>query len=272
MGTTALNSIIVWTCIFLLSACGGGGGGGGGGTPAPVGDQDFGGVWSGSWTVDGGPANEQQDVVGLSTDEGAFEFLLPELGIRASGTVVSIDGTTVQASGLAYTIEPGDSFPGGATITGFSFTGTLSERNQLTGEWSIDAGDTGSFDLQYDTVHQRGADLARVAGLWDWLDPFLNPIAGPFDIAADGTVFRQAGGCDFIGAISVPDPAYNVYEWNVTISDTTPGSCPLAGTTPSKGLAVLGDSDVSAGPLNDWLVVFTSRENINAAALILQRF
>ncbi len=190
MVRSARFAILVCGFLVLLTACGGGGGG----SPALVEDQDFGGVWSGSWTVDGDPTNSQQDVVGVSTDAGAFEFLLPEFGIRASGTVTSINGTAVQASGLAYTTEPGDSFPGGATVTGFTFTGTLTQRNRLTGDWNIDAGDSGSFDLQYDTVHQRGADLTRVADLWDWLDPFMNPIPGPFDIASDGTVFRQAGG------------------------------------------------------------------------------
>ncbi len=69
----------------------------------------------------------------------------------------------------------------------------------------------------------------------------------------------------------MPDTAYNVYEWNVAISDTSPGSCPIAGTTDSTGLAVLGDSTDGGPPLNDWLVVLTSRANISAAVLILQR-
>ena len=159
-----------------------------------------------------------------------------------------MDGTRISGSGTAYTTEPGDTFPGGSTTSALSFTGTLQERSTLDGDWSIAAGDSGSFSLAYDAQHTRGAELSRLDGLWALFDLDGNP-AGFFDIS-NGMIFRQTPVCTSMGTITIPDPQYNIYDWAATVTSNTPGSCPIEGNY--VGLGALTDSvDDSPAPLND---------------------
>ena len=259
-------SAFVWgglLCLTLASC----GGGGGGGSVQPTADQDFGGLWEGEWLVDGGPPGGEV-AIAISTDDGRFEILLPEIGIRISGMLVSLDGRNVIGTGHAFTLAEGDTFPGGATVTGFDFSGEVDERATITGNWEIDAGDFGTFSFVYDDLHQRGAALETLAGLWVLVDPNLNPIPiGIFDIDNAGNVFLENPACIFSGTVTIPDADYNVYEWNVTVTDNLPNICQLAGA--SSGLAALGDQDEdNPAPQNDLFLVLTSRGDATAAALL----
>jgi hypothetical protein len=214
------------------------------------GDQPTGGIWVGTWT---GPSGGQEDVVAFSTDidpdsgEARFEALILSSLIRVSGTV-QVDGALITGTATAYTTEPGDTFPGGSTTTGLTFAGTLQGRATLDADWLIDAGESGSFSVAYNEQHLRGADLTRLDDNWVDFDIDGNRICLPFDPECtivgplnimNGMIFRQTPACTTTGTITIPDPAFNMYEWNSTISDTSPNECPIKGQL--TGLGVLTD-------------------------------
>jgi len=252
---SACCAVVISTTMLL--SCGGGGGGG---YSAPVGDQASGGIWLGTWT---GPGGGVETALAFSTDinadtgEARFSaFIFPSL-IQVAGTG-QVDGTRITGSGTAYT-PPGDSFPGGGNTTGLTFTGTLSERSTLAADWTIDAGESGSFSLEYDPQHMRGADLDRLNGLWTLFNLDNNPI-GTFDIL-DGMIFRQTADCTSMGTITIPDPQFNIYEWAATVTSNTPGSCFIEGEF--TGLGALTDSDdASPVPLNDEFDVLVNSDTI----------
>jgi hypothetical protein len=260
--------------IFLiLSACGGGGGG-------FSGDQAFGVLWDGSWDVDGSPGSNTT-AIGISTDGGKFQLLLLEADefdpdlltpiVQISGTAV-VDLDQVSGEGLAYTLQPGDSFPGGATVTEFSFMGTLSQRNSLEGSWVINPeqpadSQTGDFNFTYDSDHERDSSLALLNGSWLPFD-FSGAPAGPAFNIMSGMVFRQTAACTSSATITVPDSKFNVYEWVADIQTTDAIPCPVAGQY--SGLAALGDSGDAEPQLNDALAVLLSNAN-RAIPLLLLR-
>jgi len=247
-----ISVALVLAVFLLVNGCGGGGGGGGSSKPAP----GFGGLWSGTLAVDG---SIPEDVVGISTADGRFQFLLPEIGLQMSGTATVV-GMDVSGSGFAYTTIPGDTFPGGVTKTGFSFTGNLAPGSTFTGDWQIDTGDFGSFALEYDIDHERNAALDLVNDMWVQYDDFLNPLI-TFVIDSDGIFSGSSAVCESNGQISVPDTNFNVYGWDVTVSGA---GCPIAGVY--TGLATLGDLDAT----NDALVVLATND-VRALFLPLQR-
>jgi hypothetical protein len=226
MFTRITTYFLALIATVLISSCGGGGGGG----FAPR-DEAAGGIWLGEWCTGTCPDQDGSAAFAFSTDvdtagEARFSmFVVPAL-IQIAGTL-EVDGTSVTGSGTAYTTVPGDTFPGGATTTGFVFTGTLSEGQFLRGDWTVDAGDSGSFDLDYDAQHLRGADLVRLEGLWtmcaidDSPEVCATPM-GTFTIGADGMIFRQTENCTSMGWVTVPDARYNIYEWSATVTSNTP--------------------------------------------------
>jgi len=257
---TACCVVIISTTILL--SCGGGGG------SAPAGDQASGGIWLGIWT---GPGGGDEAALAFSTDvdtdtgQARFSFFLFPSLIQVAGTV-QVDGTRITGSGTAYTTVPGDSFPGGGTTTGLTFSGTLSERSMLQADWTIDAGESGTFSLDYDAQHTRGADLDRLNGLWTLFDLDNNPM-GTFDIL-DGVIFRQTADCTSMGTITIPDPQFNMYEWAATVTSNTPGSCFIEGEY--TGLGALGDSDdQSPVPLNDEFDVLVNSDTLALPLLLL---
>jgi hypothetical protein len=229
----------------------------------PEPDQKFGGLWDGSWAVDGGA--EPEIAVAISNDAGEFQFLLPELVIQVSGTAV-VNGSDVIGSGLAFVPE-GDSFPDGSTVTGFTFEGTLTERSILSGNWMIDAGDSGSFELNYDPIYERNVTVEALNGSWL---PFtlLGDPAGPAFNINDGEVFRQTPICTSNASVTLADSGFDVFHWEATVTTTDQTECPVAGSY--SGLATLGDSDENLGPLNDILLVLLNND-VRGLALLLVR-
>jgi hypothetical protein len=229
--------------------------------PEPA--QKFGGLWDGSWTVDGGA--EPENAIAISTDAGEFQFILPGLLIQVSGTAV-VNGTQVIGSGLAFVPE-GDSFPDNSTVTGFTFEGTITERSKLSGNWVIEAGDSGSFELNYDPLHERDVTTGTLNGSWLSFNLLGDPVGPAFNIN-DGQVFRQTPVCTSNASVTLADSGFDVFRWEATITTTDQTECPVAGVY--AGLAALGDSDEMLGPLNDALLVLLNND-VRGLALLLLR-
>ena len=262
MFSRIIHGLIIFVSTTILMSCGGGG------DSAFVGNQASGGIWMGTWT---GPDGGIESALAFSTDidpdtgKARFSMFLFPSRIQTAGTA-QIDGTQISGTGTGYTTVTGDSFPGGETTTGITFTGTLHEGETLSGDWTIDSGESGSFSLVYDEQHLRGADLARLNGLWTLYN--LDDMAiGTFDIL-DGMIFRQTTDCTSMGTITIPDPQLNMYEWSATVTSNTPGSCFIEGNY--TGLGALTDSDdESPTPLNDEFDVLVNSNTLAFPLLLV---
>ena len=214
-----------------LAACGGGGSSDPAQNP-PVPDAAVGGLWAG--TVTDNVFNEPQFFLGVSTDDGRFRFLSADTLGQFVGTF-DASGTSLSGSGVG--IAPvGSTWLDDSTTIDIAFTGTISERVSMSGNWSGGTGETGTFSFAYDGIYERGSSLSTVAGSWVSLDEFNNPV-GSITIDAEGRMDAQdAAGCLYSGDVSIINPSYNAYNLSLTVT-----SCGEFNGAYS-GLAVVADA------------------------------
>ena len=251
-----LRRIAVVSLTALLTISGGcGGGGSSGGSSVVPRPQTFGGLWVGTLGIDGVPGS--QELVGISVDDGRFQFLSVDTLGQFAGTA-RVTGGSVSGSGKGFA-PPGTTWRDGSTVTNVTFSGVLVERRTFEGSWSTGTGESGSFDLAYDTEYEKDSSLSLVAGVWTVYDDNLNPFA-TFTVDAHG---RFSGsnqvGCNSVGRISIIDSRFAVYDFESTIT-----SCVIAGDY--KGLALLADLD---NP-NDALLALVNNDQ-RALLLALER-
>ena len=251
-----LKRIAVLSLTALLTISGGCGGGGssGGGSVVPR-QQTFGGLWVGTLSIDGIPGS--QELVGISVDDGRFQFLSVDTLGQFAGTA-RLTGGSVSGSGKGFA-PPGTTWRDGTTVTNVTFSGVLVERRTFTGSWSTGTGESGSFDLAYDPDYGKDSALSLVAGVWTIYDDNLNPFA-TFTVDADGRFSASNRlGCNSSGRFTIIDSQFNVYGFESTIA-----SCPIAGEY--AGLATLGDLERP----NDVLLALANNDQ-RALLLALER-
>ena len=248
-----LASIVIGMWLVLLPGCGGGGSGGSG--PIEPADHALGGFWDGTLTIDGQPGT--QVLVGISTDDGRFRLISVDTEAQFVGTA-TVDGQSVTGSGTAFA-PAGSTWLDGKTVTTVSMTGTLRQRQSLSGSWSSATGESGTFDLGYDAEYEKDSSLSLLTGLWIVYDDNLNPFA-TFTIDANGQFSAQnAAGCVSTGQISIIDSRFNVYNIQSTIAN-----CAIARNY--TGLGALG-----SGVNPDDIFLFTVSNAERALLLGLER-
>lgn len=212
------------------SGGGGGGGGGGDGQPPPAGSQSPGGIWYGTFTLDGEPAGNFSE--GLVTEDGRFVFnvgdeavmfgMLDVTGDRAVGlfeSVVLIDDEEYYGVGdLDLTVEERERIDG----TFFLEVPELAESGE------------GVLELDYDPLYALEPSLALLVG--DWVDP--DDPMDLFSIGADGSFFSQDPdtNCTINATVDVLDDRFNAYE---VVGD-------VDGCTPASGLTFFNGADMTA--------------------------
>ncbi len=248
--------------VLLFSACGGGGGGTTVPPPPPPVDADPGGFWVGFVTYGD---QTVEDLVGITTSAGRLTLIsLDTFGPgdfdQYIGTL-SVAGTAATGSGSAYA-APGTTWSNGATVVDFDLSATIAERSTITGSWTTSSGESGSFELDYDTEYERDSSLALMQGIWYVYDDMLNPEL-VLTVESGGAFTAQDNlGCQSVGQVSIIDAGANVYDWSVVISD-----CAIAGDY--AGLAVMGDSDPPTSQ-ND-IVLASLSNDLRALLLPLER-
>lgn len=231
--------------------------------PPPSVDADFGGVWFGLLT------NQDQtfeELVGITTSDGRFILIsLDTFGPDTVGQYVgmaTVDGTDVSGSGSAYAPQ-GASWSDGSTVSTVTLTAVATEKNMITGSWTNGAGDSVTFDLDYDVEYERASSLSLLEGVWYVYDDLLSPILTLTTDNAGMFTAQAVSGCQSMGQISIINTAYNVYGWDVTISG---GNCIIAGDY--NGLAVLADIDTGDPNSSQNNVVLVSVSNDQRAILL----
>ena len=205
----------------------GSGGDTGGGDPVITG-QITDGIWTGTYTING--TDYEFDVV--IYDNQLFGFTS---SVGYEGTLI-LDNNAVSGALNEY-INTGE-------LTGTaSISATVIENTSISGSIG-DAGAT--FDLAMDSLHNRSASSAKIAGNWSIT---IGSYVLTFSILDTGTFDgSDTSGCVFNGNISVPDPSRNIYQIAYSVS-----SCGSY-TGDYSGLALLDDFDTGT----DNALVFTS--------------
>jgi hypothetical protein len=206
--------------VFVLAGCSGSGGDAvpdpaPANPPAPVPDQQLGGLWVGTSTNNIEPG-VVSTLIAVSTDDGRVRFITDD-SVQGKATVSvsesQLTGTMTQFAPIGFV------FLNGLTVATGTVSGTVSERASFSGDWTLSTGEAGDFTLVYDQLHTIGSSLATTAGTWIGFDQF-NVAELSITIANDGGIVGQdIFGCIYSGAVSIIDPQFNVYDLAVTISN-----------------------------------------------------
>ncbi len=180
--------------------------------------------------------------------------------LSAIQATVQINGSEVTGTGKFYA-APGTTLPDGSTVADL----TISDggfREGISLDLTIDAaGVSFSASFNYNAlIHDRGSDLATVAGNYQRFDIYGDPAS--FSVNANGVITSQSNsGCVGNGQISIIDANFNVYD--VTLDLTSCGA--LDGIYDGLGL-----TSFSSDPATNNIFVFdvfTSQSVIDAAAV-----
>jgi len=221
-------------------------------TPGPGANARPGGVWVGQIVAPG----DVQPVVAVTTDAGDFRVLSVTTEAQFAGTM-TVTGNSGTGTGLGWAAD-GTTWDDGSGLTSLEITANITERTQISGDWTAGSGETGTYTLDYDNVHARPSSLASLADTWFFTDGayslFLS-IDGNGDITGSDT-----DGCVFNGSSFIPDAAFNTYALTIDLS----GCGAFNGTY--QGLAFLTDSVAT----EDTLVVALD-DGTNSVVAALQR-
>jgi len=236
---------------LLATGCGGGGGGSSF-KPGEVVDQRPGGLWEGTVYFNDDPS--VFEMVAVSTDDGEMR------GVNGAGSIyhahVNVSGVTFSGN-IRVFAPPGTTFTDGSTVTTGDLQGTIDERAEAEGTFTLGTGDTGMFTLVYDDLYERNSSLVLVGGMWTDMSGTV------FTVTAEGAIFAQDGlGCVYEGQMSIIDAAYDVYDVEVHVTQ-----CGLYDGA-YHGLGVL--DDIAFEGDNDGLIVIMSNDEL-AQVLLLER-
>lgn len=240
---------LLWATVVIaatfLAGCGGGGGGGGDGGGGDDGVFfSAGGIWEGTITPSGATAKIFR---GLVTEDGDFGVVVSnQVGFLAIGQGDTQGNDRFQATATAFA-SSGSTFPDGSTRTTATFQGSFITGSRLTGTYSA-GGETGSFDLRYQSLYDRLPSLATLSGVWTLGQPAGAPPV-TMSINSNGElVLSTSSGCTANGRFTIVDPDFNAY-----VSTSTFGNCgaPIDGRW--RVIAYLGDA---AGATNNRLWIY----------------
>lgn len=191
-----------------------------------------GGIWRG---VDG----NNRDVIALVTVFGGFQFV-DAFGNQGSGNL-AVGVEDIVVSNFQLVTQKSVTFADGTTLANCTFSGTIVERQSLTMIQSCVTTAGLEFQeslvLQFDTLYNRDASLAIIAGMYE------TPAGSILSIASDGMIFVQdaVSGCVTNGQVSMTLSNANMYLYEYAIDNCT-GTDAIWNGSRFAGLAVLDDT------------------------------
>ncbi len=126
----------------------------------------------------------------------------------AQGTV-QVTGTSVTGTGTLVA-APGTTLADGSTVANLTVTGTVSENTSLNLTIAA-AGVSTSVTTTFDTLYDRGSDLANLDANYPTFDIFGDP--GSFSVNANGVITVATNStCVGNGQITIIDANFNAYD------------------------------------------------------------
>lgn len=206
-----MNKTLIALAVSLgVAACGGSS------SPvAPLADATVGGIWYGfNFNAQLGDSRE---LVGIGTEDGRFRFVESTSRSQFAGISSSV-GNALSATGTALA-SPGGTWGDDSTATSLDMEGEVLDKESIEATWSLGSGETGNLGLLYSRLYEQDSSLDLPAGVWSSTDDAGLEI-GTFTIDSAGLVTGQdVDGCQYAGNVSIIDPDYNVYDFNVVVSN-----------------------------------------------------
>ncbi|ULQ46967.1 hypothetical protein JN531_001465 [Flagellatimonas centrodinii] len=219
--------------VALLSACGGGG------DSSDEPGADARGLYEGQFSQSG-QTFQLAAVVG--SDQRAFLLSL-DAGALYAGQI-NTAATSLSGALTAYEITSGSDFSLVAERAGIStITGIVTPMSGISGNYSTSFGPPGTFALTYDERSGDAPSLASISGVYSSQDP-ISGFSMSASVDIDGSLTASdSDGCNYTGAISIPDSTLNLYDAAVT------GSCPGQAAETLTGFVVSTDPASASGLL-----------------------
>jgi hypothetical protein len=221
-----------WLAVLAVALCAGCGGSGGGSspasTPAPantpaVTQQSAGGMWFALPN----PGTSSPVASLMIAETGDLKITMPATttsGPAFGHGAVTVVGNSVQGSFETRAIASGPIGSAGATLR-CTVSGTVATRVslQLTSDCTDGAGvtTTTAMNLLYDSRYEADSSLADIAGNYTFS---VSSATNSLNINGDGTLFGMyANGprCTLNGTVSIIDPNFNLYRFEVRFSNCT---------------------------------------------------
>ena len=148
---------------------------------------------------------------------------------------MTVNGNSISGSGFGWA-PLGFTWTDGSVLTPVNVSGTVAERQQLSGNWSTGTGETGTFTFSYSNLHQRSSSFAKLSANWFYTDGF---VSATITIDGNGLISgSDTDGCLYDGQATIPDAAFNTYSLSFDIAN-----CGIFNGL-YNGLAVLDDNNV----------------------------
>ncbi len=205
------------------------------GPGSPV-NADVGGLWDGTGTDDLEPGLVVR-IIGVVAEDGRAEYFkvdsntgrpdFTDEGVQFAGIITSL-GNAISGNVRIYA-PVGTTFANGATVANGTLNGDILERESIEGVWTAESGDMGDFSQLFDNLYDRDSSLSITQGAWTGTSSIGDNLF--LDISASGTISGTDSngpnlGCVFSSAaddgVNIIDPAFNVYEVNINITNCGP--------------------------------------------------
>ncbi len=237
------NATAAALMICLVASCDGGSGPKAGDTlkrtKPTLTEQSAAGIYSGFFQSTAATQNAIRPAMGVVSETSEIHLMMePVLRNSQYGGFVSVDGNVLTGTLTEYLGSQNRWF-GFDGVRSIDLDGIVSERNTLSGDYTGD--DEGVFQLDYDTLYERGSSFSQTLGVWTFdMAPFAGTVYNiTLDIGPTGELFgTDTEGCVYAGEVGIIDSRFNAYSIAVIVS-----SCgPVDGQY--SGLAFYDETDV----------------------------
>jgi hypothetical protein len=187
-------------------------------------------------------------VSALMTEDGRFRILQLPIGVSPRSSVLfggghQLTGGQLSGAGTAFAND-GSTWLDGSVVTGYTVsavvawpTGNNSQGGTLTGTWNTDAGNTGGFELNYNSWYHAPSELRPLVGNWSalldpdgsypddagWDWPFVEQLdpdrLATMTVLGDGAFSgTDVYGCEFSGQFGLIDTRFSMLSVDYQIS------------------------------------------------------
>lgn len=245
-----IKSTFLASTVAVLGACGGGGGGNGGTPPGPPQeDADATGIWQGTMSIEPPSALAgEYDLIGLVYGT-EMRFVSLDAGVAYAG-VGSIEGSNFAVTSTNYVLN-------GAEFGTSDITGTMVTGESISAIYIAEgSGQTGTIELAYDPITERGSSLDAISGFWNVSLGGSNVLG--LTVTTNEAFTGVDDDCVYGGFIKPLDDSLNIYSVTMEAS-----FCSEEGST-YEGFAFLTDQ-VDGSEQNNVLMFSVTSETRSLA-------
>ena len=217
--------------VSSMAACSGGGSSDG---PAPEENANPAGIWRGTLTdllqSESDPDGAAHDLFVMADGDGHVRIISDNAGgdFLGRGELRNIEGNEFRGYLDIYSLSPTAVTPDPASkqLRYSKISGELTTQGQWTGDIEFDGLKLYTFEATFDAAESlKGASIHTLSDLGVFGGASVNEGQSiTLAFAPDGTFTGYDQSCSYRGTVSVPDSAYNLYQFSLLIEDLN--NCP----------------------------------------------